>query len=116
MEGFFLILVIIGLYTTVLVVTYIVEAISKLLEIRKYKAKLKKIAPQLKTIDIEKLSAKMSSVKTNYLSLEKFLRQHYKVGNEEESKDICKYVQKEANYRRRIRKSRQRTNSSYRRY
>jgi hypothetical protein len=118
MELLLCILYIVGFYGSIYIIAWLIRTISKFLEIRKYKAKLKKITPQLKTISTEELSSELLSIKESYLPLVDLLRQRYRIGGEDEQvKDIYKYAEEEADYRRSMRKPPERTRRrKYKRY
>jgi len=72
--------------------------ISKFRETRKYKAKLKQIAPQIESINIEELSAKLLSTKEAYLELMNQIQQRYGAA-EEVWKDARTYKDEETVYK-----------------
>ncbi len=121
MKNPFGVLLVIGFYSSFFIIPWLIRIISKFLETKKYRAKLAKITPQLKVISIEELSSGLLSTKESYLSLVGLLRQRYGIGGEDEQvKDIRKYTEEEADYRRSIRRpsdrAHRRKHRRYRRY
>jgi hypothetical protein len=115
-----LLLVYIGVPLTLVATIKLIKAIANFLKTRKYKAKLKKLTPQIYAIDIDELSSKLTVIKQSYLLLDKLLQEDYVIRDKEEQKSIDQYVQEEAHYRKSIRrptkKSRRRKYTGYRRY
>jgi hypothetical protein len=118
MEYFFGVLIVIGFYSSFLIIPWFIRVISKFIETRKYKAKLEKITPQIEAINTEELSSELISAKESYLSLGGLLQERYGIcGEDEQIKDISTYTEEEANYRRGMRKPPERTHRrKYRRY
>lgn len=83
------------------VVVVAIKKISEFLETKKYKAKLKKIAPHIKSINTEELSAKLLSTKESYSELIDQIQQRYGTADEQWT-DIRRYQEEEALYTRRI--------------
>jgi hypothetical protein len=101
MKDAFGVFVIIGFWCSLLMISWIVRTISKFLEIIKYKAKLKKITPQVKAINTEELSSELISAKESYSSLVNLLQKRYGVlGEDEQVNDISKYIEETRKYRR----------------
>ncbi len=112
---------IIAIFVLIGIISWIIEKTKKYLETRRYKEKLGELAPQLNTIDIEDWRKELSRLVTAYSSAMDDLGEKYKVGRPKERvRAIEKYVEEEANYRRRRRKPAKRTyrrkNGRYRRY
>jgi hypothetical protein len=121
MKNLFSVLIIIGFYSSFLIIPWFIREITKFIETRKYKAKLKKITPQIEAINTEELSSELISAKESYLSLGGLLQGRYGIcGEDEQKKDISTYTEEEANYRRKIRKPSEETHRrryrQYRRY
>lgn len=115
------VLYLIGFCVGVIVIVWLIRAFRNFLETRKYKDKLRKLAPQINAVDVNELSTDLSKVHTSYYLLKKMLREtHMICDDEEQMKSIYQFVQEEAQYRRSKRKPRKksyrRKYRSYRRY
>lgn len=93
-------LVIIGFWCGLYFIIWIIRTIFKFLETLKYKAKLKKITPQIESINTEELSSILLSTTKSFSSLMGHIQQQYGI-TDEQLKDIHTYQEKEAVYKRR---------------
>jgi len=110
MELLYVIGIFVGFYAVLATIGWLIKEVGKFLETRRYKAKLKKITPQIDSINIEELSSKLLTIKQSYLSLIELLQRKYKIREKKEHvKTIHQYVQEEADYRRSKRKPAKRT-------
>ena len=114
MEDFYVIGFIVGVYLFFGSIAWLINKVGEYRETRRYMAKLKKMAPQLDMIDVEELTTKVIAIKESYSCTLKQLQNQYSISDEDEDdKNIYKYIQNEANYRRSKRKP---PTKAYRRY
>lgn len=104
MDNLILVLFIFGFYFSIYLIGKIAKTISQLIETRRYKIKLKEVAPQLKRIDLDNLATEASMVMSEHASLSKILKLKYRIDCDEEVKSIGQYIDEEATYRRKHRK------------
>lgn len=99
------ILYFIGAVYLVYALVWTVRQVLKFLETRRYKKKLRKLAPQLNALDIPCLLSRLKEMKKTYDSLAAVLQDNHKLAIEAEGeKTIDDYVREEAAYRRTKRK------------
>ena len=101
LEYCFAIIVFLGFWCGLFFIYWTISTIFQFLETLKYKAKLKKIAPQIESINTEELSSMLSSTKESYLKLMGHIQQRYGTADEQWT-DIRTYQKEEAVYNRRI--------------
>jgi len=94
-------LVIFGFWYGLYFIIWIITTIIQFLETLKYKAKLKKITPQIESINTEELSAKLLLTEESYLKLMDQIKQRYGTADEQWT-NIRRYQEEEALYKRRI--------------
>lgn len=115
------ILYIMGVFFLICLVLWIVDEVRSFLEIRRYKKKLKRLAPQLQAIDISTLLSRLTETKETYHFLVGLLQEKHMFSSESEpAKTVYDYVREEAKYRRSNRKPtktiRRRKREGWRRY
>lgn len=104
MDTLIFILVIVGFYFSIYLIGKIAKTISQVIETRRYKVKLKEVAPQLERIDLDNLTTEVSMVMSEHVSLSKIIKVKYRIDCDEEVKSISQYIDEEATYRRKHRK------------
>jgi hypothetical protein len=93
-------LVLIGFWCGLFFIIWIIRTISKFLETLKYKTKLKKIAPRIKSINTEKLSAELLSIEKSYSELINKIQKRYGAADEQWT-NIRRYQEEKALYKNR---------------
>jgi gas vesicle protein len=118
MELLYIIGILVGLYVALATLVWFAREVGKFLDTLRYNAKLKKLSPQIDTINVHELSSRLSATKQSYILSTKLIEQGYKIREKvEQAKTIKQYVQDEAAYRRSKRRKPSRTNRRrYRRY
>jgi hypothetical protein len=94
-------LYVIGFFVLLWFIVWAVKKLCEFIETAKYKEKLRRLAPQLGSTELNRLSSNLSEVKEVYYQTSEILYRRYKISGEEEHvKTIEEYVKGEANYRR----------------
>jgi hypothetical protein len=118
MELLYLVGILVGFYFGFAILVWFLREAVKFLETQKYKAKLKKLSPQIDSINIHELSSRISAIKQSYVSSNKLIERKYGIREKtEQARTIEQYIQEEATYRRSKRKKPKKTHHRrYRRY
>ena len=105
MELLYIVGTLVGFYFGFAILVWFLREVVKFLETQKYKAKLKKLSPQINSIDIHELSSRLSVIKQSNISSTKLIKRKYRIREKtEQAKTIEQYIQEEATYRRSRRK------------
>ena len=110
--------ILVGFYFGFAILVWFLREVVKFLETQKYKAKLKKLSPQIDSINIHEFSSRLSAIKQSYVASNKLIERKYGIREKiEQVKTIEQYIQEEATYRRSRRKKPKKTyHRRYRRY
>jgi len=111
-------LYVIGFFVLLWFIVWAVKKLCEFVETAKYKKKLRRLAPQLGSIDVNQLFSKLSEVKEAYHQMSEILYRRYRIScDEEHVKTIEEYVKEEVNYRRSKRRpARRKSRVRYYRY
>jgi hypothetical protein len=82
LDLFFAGIVLLGFWCGIFFIYWIISKICQFFEVLKYKAKLKKITPQIESINTEELFAKLTLTKESYLKLMGQIQQQYGTAEE----------------------------------